>query len=354
MIPQQHFEGDWKYVNLYGLMLGLVIGHSIILFNTLFTGQPIKLQEAELVLWVSAWTLCVLANSMSMSISLPGITKWVYTGPTLSFYIVALGGLAIGMFLGVTSASIIFPWPLIATQRGLLLLSFVVSVVVCAGIQLYEWRAASNKQQSVRQDVEVVKLHWLTKEAKLRAIQTKINPHLLYNALNSIAGLILHDSAKAEDMTVRLAQLYRYGENEDQWITIQEELHIARNYLEIEHIRFGDLFNYEFTCDAELLKVTIPRFLLQPLLENAVKHGLAAAGEVDIAIRVNIRRLGGKIQIDVYDNGATFPKTIRAGYGLRSIYARLNIHYGSDYAVKLVNDPEKCISLLLPLSTVAN
>ena len=196
----------------------------------------------------------------------------------------------------------------------------------------------------------MLKLDRLTKQARLKAIQTKINPHLLYNALNSIAGLIQVDSSKAEDMTIRLAQLYRYGVNDDQWITIQEELHIAKNYLEIEHVRFGELLNYEFTCDAELLKASIPRFLLQPLLENAVKHGLATAKEAHILIRVEIGMLGEKIQIEVFDDGGNFPSKITAGYGFRSIYTRLGIHYGTDYVIKVEKQPKKSISLLLPLS----
>ena len=350
LIPQQHFEGDWKYVNLYGLLLGLVVGHSIILFNTLFTGNSIQLPEAALVLWVSIFVLCTLANTLSMSISSAGFAKYVNQSPILSFYLFSVLGLLVGVVVGVASATLFFPLSFINTHKGLLFLTLLVSLVVCLGIQLYEWQAARNKNKQVSQEIEVLKLDRLTKQARLKAIQTKINPHLLYNALNSIAGLIQVDSSKAEDMTIRLAQLYRYGVNDDQWITIQEELHIAKNYLEIEHVRFGELLNYEFTCDAELLKASIPRFLLQPLLENAVKHGLATAKEAHILIRVEIGMLGEKIQIEVFDDGGNFPSKITAGYGFRSIYTRLGIHYGIDYVIKVENQPQKSISLLLPLS----
>lgn len=350
LIPQQHFEGDWKYVNLYGLLLGLVVGHSIILFNTLFTGNSIQLPEAALVLWVSIFVLCTLANTFSMSISLAGFAKYVYQSPILAFYVFSVLGLLVGVVVGVASATLFFPISFINTHKELLLLTLLVSLVVCLGIQLYEWQAARNINKQVSQEVEVLKLDRLTKQARLKAIQTKINPHLLYNALNSIAGLIQVDSSKAEDMTIRLAQLYRYDVNDDQWITIQEELHIAKNYLEIEHVRFGELLNYEFTCDAELLKASIPRFLVQPLLENAVKHGLATAKEAHISIRVKIGKLGEKIQIEVFDDGGNFPSKITAGYGLRSIYTRLGIHYGTDYIIKVENQPQKSISLLLPLS----
>lgn len=350
LIPQQHFEGDWKYVNLYGLLLGLVVGHSIILFNTLFTGNSIQLPEAALVLWVSIFVLCTLANTFSMSISLAGFAKYVYQSPILAFYVFSVLGLLVGVVVGVASATLFFPISFINTHKELLLLTLLVSLVVCLGIQLYEWQAARNINKQVSQEVEVLKLDRLTKQARLKAIQTKINPHLLYNALNSIAGLIQVDSSKAEDMTKRLAQLYRYDVNDDQWITIQEELHIAKNYLEIEHVRFGELLNYEFTCDVELLKASIPRFLVQPLLENAVKHGLATAKEAHILIRVEIGKLGEKIQIEVFDDGGNFPSKITAGYGLRSIYTRLGIHYGTDYIIKVENQPQKSISLLLPLS----
>ncbi len=348
--PQQHFEGGWKYVNLYGLLLGLLVGHSIILFNTLFTGNPIELPESALVLWVSVFVLCTMANTLSMSISLPAFAKFVYQSPILAFYVFSTLGLLVGVIVGFASATLFFSISFISTHLGLLFLTLLASLVVCLGIQLYECQAARNQKKEVSQDVEVLKLDRLTKQARLKAIQTKINPHLLYNALNSIAGLIQVDSSKAEDMTMRLAQLYRYDVNDEQWITIQEELHIAKNYLEIEHVRFGELLNYEFTCDADLLKANIPRFLVQPLLENAVKHGLATAQEAHILIRVEIAKLGEKIQIEVFDDGGKFPSKITAGYGLRSIYTRLGIHYGSDYAIKVANQPQKCISLLLPLS----
>jgi len=351
--PQQHFEGDWRYVNLYGLLLGLVVGHSIILFNTLFTGNPIQLPEAALVLWVSTCVLCTLANTMAISISLPAFAKCVNKSPILAFYVFSGIGLFLGTILGVLSVTLFFPIAFIAAHKVLLFLTLLASFAVCMGIQLFEWQAARNHQKQIKQEVEVLKLDRLTKQAQLKAIQTKINPHLLYNALNSIAGLIQLDRSKAEDMTIRLAQLYRYDINDDQWITIQEELHIAKNYLEIEHVRFGDLLNYEFTCDADLLKVTIPRFLVQPLIENAVKHGLAGAQEPQITIQVQISRQEEKIRIEVFDTGGKFPSKITAGYGLRSIYTRLGIHYGSDYAIKVANQPQKCISLLLPLSPLS-
>ena len=77
---------------------------------------------------------------------------------------------------------------------------------------------------------------------------------------------------------------------------------------------------------------------------------MATAQEAHILIRVEIAKLGEKIQIEVFDDGGKFPSKITAGYGLRSIYTRLGIHYGSDYAIKVANQPQKCISLLLPLS----
>lgn len=353
LIPQQHFEGDWRYVNLYGLLLGLLVGHSIILFNTLFTGNPIQLPEAVLVLWVSTCALCTLANSLALSISLPSFAKCVNKSPISAFYVFSGIGLLLGTTLGVFSAILFFPIMFIAAHKALLFFILLASFAVCMGIQFYEWQATRNHQIQVKQEVEVLILDRLTKQAQLKAIQTKINPHLLYNALNSIAGLIQLDRSKAEDMTIRLAQLYRYDVNDDQWITIQEELHIAKNYLEIEHVRFGDLLKYEFTCDADLLKVTIPRFLVQPLIENAVKHGLARAEEPHILIRVQISKQEEKIRIEVFDNGGKFPSKITAGYGLRSIYTRLGIHYGSDYAIKVANQPQKCISLLLPIAPLS-
>ena len=149
LIPQQHFEGDWRYVNLYGLLLGLLVGHSIILFNTLFTGNPIQLPEAALVLWVSTCVLCTLANTMAMSISLPGFAKCANKSPILAFYVFSGIGLLLGTILGVLSATLFFPMAFIAAHKALLFLTLLASVAVCMGIQLYEWQAARNHQKQI-------------------------------------------------------------------------------------------------------------------------------------------------------------------------------------------------------------
>jgi two-component system LytT family sensor kinase len=118
--------------------------------------------------------------------------------------------------------------------------------------------------------------HSLT-EAELKALRAQVNPHFLFNTLNTIADLISSEPEKAEAMTERLAEVFRYvlARTERSVIPISEEFEFLRTYLEIEQARFGDRLRVELTAEPSVLSVPIPSLLLQPLVENAVKHGLA-------------------------------------------------------------------------------
>lgn len=351
LIAHRHYAGDWKYVYLYSLLLGLLIGHSLILLNTLITGSPINLLTAAVVLWCSVWVSLGIAYAIRQSMHWRWIGVWLHNKPQLIFYLTLFVAGLLASEWAIFSLNIFSIRFTGLQHRNLVLLNSVVwTVVVGSIIWGYEWQKGRFYSHRITQDSEVVHLKHVTRNAQLTTIQTKINPHFLYNALNSIASLISVDVAKAEDMTLKLAQLYQYsakGEN-DAWISIVEELHIAKNYLEIERIRFGDVFSYELHCDSTLLKQAIPRFLIQPLLENSVKHGFTSA-QGKVWVKLSITRNKEHVMIEVFDNGLPFPKTVSAGYGLSSTYARLKLHFGNRYEVKLLNQPQKCISISIPL-----
>lgn len=353
LIAHKHYAGDWKYIYLYSLLLGLLIGHSLILLNTLITGSPINLLTAAVVLWCSVWISLGIAYAIRQSMHWRWIDVWLYHRPQLIFYVTLLVAGFLASEWAIFSLKVFSIRFTGLQHRNLVLLNSVVWTVVVGTIILgYEWQKGRFYTRRITQDSEVVYLKQLTRNAQLTTIQTKINPHFLYNALNSIASLISVDVAKAEDMTLKLAQLYQYsakGEN-DAWSSLVEELHIAKNYLEIERIRFGDIFSYELQCDSDVLQQAIPRFLIQPLLENSVKHGFTSAhGKVWVKLRISRKK--EQLMIEVFDNGLAFPKIVSAGYGLSSTYGRLKLHFGNNYAVQFVNKPQKCISISIPLNS---
>ena len=141
------------------------------------------------------------------------------------------------------------------------------------------WKEKENLNEK---ELELSRLRELKTKAELDALHSKVNPHFLYNALNSIADLSITDGKKARKMTVALADLFRYSINysNNNYSTVKEEVEMTEVYLQIEKIRFEDKLNYTVNVDDELGHYLVPRFILQPLVENAVKHGLKAPGKM--------------------------------------------------------------------------
>lgn len=191
-------------------------------------------------------------------------------------------------------------------------------------------------------ELEVSKLRELKTKAELDALHSKINPHFLYNALNSIADLSITDGKKARKMTVALADLFRYSINyrDNNYSTIKEELEMAEVYLEIEKIRFEDKLNYSISYGNDASQYLVPRFMLQPIVENAVKHGLKATGKVT-QIDIQVKNGSGGLEILIGDNGPAFPNELSPGYGVKSIYDKLDLLFPNNYEIHFKNEPKK-------------
>ncbi|HEX5736160.1 MAG TPA: histidine kinase [Blastocatellia bacterium] len=186
--------------------------------------------------------------------------------------------------------------------------------------------------------------HSLT-EAELRALRAQVNPHFLFNTLNTIVDLISSEPERAEAMTERLAEVFRYvlARQDRNLITIGEEFDFLRTYLEIEQARFGDRLRVVLEVDPAVSSYVIPSLILQPLVENAVKHGLAPKLEGG-TIRVRAFCDAGFLQMTVEDDGAGWRSDryddLKAGFelpdrkpgpggvGLRNVVERLRTTYG--------------------------
>jgi two-component system LytT family sensor kinase len=198
------------------------------------------------------------------------------------------------------------------------------------------------KRKLNEKELEVSKLQALKTKAELDALHSKINPHFLYNALNSIADLSITDGKKARKMTIALADLFRYSINysDHNYSTVQEEMEMVEVYLQIEKIRFEDQLNYSIQLDKDVNHYLIPRFLLQPVVENAVKHGLKATGKMT-EINITIKKSSDGLQIVVGDNGPAFPDELIPGYGVKSMYDKLDLLFPGAYEVHFINEPKK-------------
>lgn len=202
-------------------------------------------------------------------------------------------------------------------------------------------------------------LRRLAVRAELRALQAQINPHFLFNALNTLYGLVPRQAAEARQTVMNLAEIFRYFlRNDDTTIPLEEELRIVEAYLQIETLRLGGKLRKEIHVDPDALRIPIPILSIQPLVENAVKHGIAphAAGGL---VRLEARLAGGGLDILVEDTGGGFGAGGRdpkegAGVGLENVARRLKLSYGPDAELRIGSGPNgTAVSFTVPVARAA-
>lgn len=172
----------------------------------------------------------------------------------------------------------------------------------------------------------------LVKEAELKALKAQLNPHFLFNSLNSISSLTITDCDKAREMVNKLSDFLRYSlkENDTSLLSLEEELKNMGKYLEIEKVRFGDRLELEIEADDDCKEMKLPPMILQPLYENAVKHGVYESIE-PVLIRTFCRCVDGMLEISIINNFD--PESLPnkgEGVGLSNIRNRLKMFYHKD------------------------
>jgi LytS/YehU family sensor histidine kinase len=170
----------------------------------------------------------------------------------------------------------------------------------------------------------------LARDAELRALKSQINPHFLFNCLNSISALTTSDPSRAREMCVRLSEFLRntLGLGERESISWKEELELARTYLEVERVRFGARLQVEMDVEESCSECRVPALVLQPLVENAIKHGIATLVDGGV-VRLESRVISGTLEVSVeneFDPEAPAPR--RSGLGLRNLRDRLRTRFG--------------------------
>jgi hypothetical protein len=200
--------------------------------------------------------------------------------------------------------------------------------LVVIGLLLYTVSIALHYMYIAQQASRDAEL--LARDAELRALKAQINPHFLFNSLNSITALTTVDPAKAREMCILLSDFLRntLGLGERETISWREELALSRTYLDVEQVRFGSRLRVEIDVDENCSDCMVPPLVLQPLIENAVKHGIATMVEGGL-IRVEGHIVDKSMEVSVSnDFDPDSPSPRRNGLGLRNVRSRLATRFG--------------------------
>jgi two-component system, LytTR family, sensor kinase len=227
-----------------------------------------------------------------------------------------------------------------------------LSAPITVGIALKVWNA-------LRTEMSLEEQKRLLLEARLDALQRQINPHFLFNALNSIASLVRSRPEMAREMTVKLANILRaLLRDHSSYVPLRDELKFTDDYLDIEVVRFGaDKLRVEKEIDPATLEIMVPSILLQPLIENSIKHGLEPrinGGTVTVRSRI----AGDSLQIEVADDGigignrpiSELRRSSGAGIGIKNVQERLEVLYGGRARFEVVSNPGRgtVVSIEIP------
>ncbi len=232
-------------------------------------------------------------------------------------------------------------------------LATMLATVLGVAIPIKIWGNARIEHRLVEQEK-------LLMAARIQALSSQINPHFLFNALNSISSLVRSQPEAARELIGKLSNLLRERlQSRDQFVTLREELETIDQYLAIEAVRFGPQLRVEKHIEPAALDAIVPSMILQPLVENSIKHGLTKKiGGGTVSLRAH--RQNGRSIIEVADDGlgmtaGELDRALTAGIGLSNVSERLKVTYGDHFALRLTSEEGRgtCARLEIPEMAVA-
>ena len=231
----------------------------------------------------------------------------------------------LGIGWGIPVAQEMVAWTLISLPWSFLLYFALLGVFTAF---IYDQQVRESTQQ--------------LSDARLRVLRAQLQPHFLFNALNAV-NVLVRDNRNAVAVAVidKLSDMLRYLLRVDlpHEIALREEIHLVRQYLEIEQVRFSDRLRVEYEIESDTLDAAVPSLILQPLVENAVRHGIA--DRLDNAIiQIGARRAGDTLELWVRDNGRGLDDRSTAGIGLNNTLQRLSTLYGARGVLRLEPHPD--------------
>ncbi len=226
------------------------------------------------------------------------------------------------------------------TYSGFFAVSFAVDAY---------YKHRHHAEQAVRLQLKAAQLQSELARAELAALRGQLHPHFLFNSFNALATLVRQrKNDDAVDIIAQLSALLRLAIDRTglQEIPLHQEVDFIRRYLDIEHVRFGDKLRVDFALEPAALGALVPNIVLQPLVENAVKHGISLRTSPG-TVRLAASRQGQRLHIEIMDDGAEgpapncigSPKPQKPGIGLANTRAQLDKLYGADYRLEIIRQP---------------
>ena len=201
-------------------------------------------------------------------------------------------------------------------------------------------------------EAETLRLELAKREAELSALRAQLNPHFLFNSLNSLRALISENPTRAQEAVTALAALLRYTLQLSgaRTTTLEEELEATTHYLQLESIRFEDRLRYEIDADRDALALGVPPMLIQNLVENAIKHGIARLPKGG-TVRITVRRSSHDMHIRVKNTGVLAGEPGKRGIGLANSLERLRLVFGEQVTLQLqqLESNQVACDVVLPL-----
>ncbi|CAA6809053.1 MAG: Histidine kinase internal region [uncultured Sulfurovum sp.] len=297
-------RNDWFYITIIGALFGFFIS---LVFYFLIP----EIQHASTIVFsvLAAMSISMFSSlfiSFSNNYVLPKVNEsfWYIISFCFSFSSGALGffiSFHIAHLMDLPIAILLAPWSL-SLSITLGFLTFLI------GLILHQFIAMKYRHENVKVQMT---------QNRLKALENELNPHFLFNALNSMSELVYVDAKKAEDAILNLSSFLRNAINKESLIPLSTELKMVETYVEIENIRFQDKIKLNILIDTTLEEVLVPKFSIQLLVENAIKHGYEQKVlEIDITNRENY--------VTVANNGR-ITKKIKQGTGLKNLRDRLRL-----------------------------
>ena len=293
---------DWIYISIIGTLFGFFISLFFYFLNEIF-------QNISTILFgtFSAFSITVFSSvfiSVSNNYILPNVARkfWYIISFIFSFLSGALGFLfsfSLFYIIQTSITNIIEPYSLYLTLT-------VGSLTFLIGLILHQFISMKYKNESIKNEIL---------SSQIKALENELNPHFLFNALNSMSELVYIDQEKAETSILNLSKFLRNAINRDSLILVDAELDMVKTYVEIENIRFEDKIKLHISNDSTE-DIKIPKFSIQLLVENAIKHGYLSK-ELNIYIDINSN-------IEVYNDGKV-TDNLKFGTGLSNLNDRLKL-----------------------------